>query len=87
MLAKLQDGFEVTVKDEILDDWEFLELLNEIDEGNGSKIVNVARMMLGEEEVGKLKEHFKEKTGKVTVNEMVEAISELLESIGETKNS
>lgn len=87
MLAKLKDGFEVTVKNEILDDWEFLELLNEIDEGNGSKIVNVARAMLGEEEVGKLKEHFKEKTGKVTVNEMVEAITELLESIGEAKNS
>lgn len=87
MLAKLQDGFEVAVKDEILDDWEFLELLNEIDEGNGSKIVNVARAMLGNDEAEKLKSHFKEKTGKVTVNEMVQAITEILESIGEAKNS
>lgn len=86
MLAKLQDGFEVEVKNDILDDWDFLEMLNEIDEGQGGKIVRVAKMMLGEEGVGKLKEHCKT-DGKVPVEKMVSALTELLESLGEAKNS
>lgn len=86
MLAKLQDGFEVEVRNDILDDWDFLETLNEIDEGQGGKIVHVAKMMLGEEGVGKLKEHCKE-DGRVPVEKMVSALTELLESLGEAKNS
>ena len=86
MLTKLQDGFEIEVKDGILDDWDFLEMLNEIDEGQGGKIVTVAKMMLGEDGVGKLKEHCKT-DGKVPVEKMVTALTQLFESLGEAKNS
>ena len=86
MKAVLKDGFEVEVREECLDDWDFLELLNEIDEGNGGKIVKVAKVMLGEEGTNSLKEHVKGTAGKASVDAMVGALSELLESLSELKN-
>lgn len=87
MLAKLSDGFEIEIDENCLDDWEMLDALNEIDKGSSGKIVDVAKMMLGEDGVGKLKEHFRSEGGKVSVTVMVSAITELMESVSTLKNS
>ena len=47
MKAKLSDGFEVDILDEVIDDWEFLEVLTGIDEGETGLIVKAAKMLLG----------------------------------------
>ncbi len=85
MLATLKDGFEVIVRDDCADDWEFLETLNAIDEGDSGKIVTVAKRLMDPEELSKLKEHCRE-DGKVTISRMADAIRELLESLGDSKN-
>lgn len=87
MKAKLSDGFEVELKDDYIDDWEFFELLEEIDEGNSGLIVKVAKMMLGKEGVEALKQHLKETHGKASVSQMVSALTELMESVNSLKNS
>ena len=86
MKATLTDGFEIELKEDCLDDWEFLELLDEIDNGNSGAIVRVAKILLGAEGVKTLKAHLKE-DGKVTVTKMVAALTELMESAAALKKS
>lgn len=86
MKAKLNDGFEVEIIDEVIDDWEFLEVLSSIDEGETGQIVKVAKMLLGEDGVKLLKEHFRDKNGRVKSSVMVDALTEIMESANESKN-
>lgn len=87
MKASLTDGYEVNINDECLDDWEFLELLDEVDTGNGGAIVRVAKLLIGEDELKKLKEHLKGEGKRVPASAMITAITELMQSVGEAKNS
>ena len=87
MKAKLKDGFEVEILDEVVDDWEFLEVLSSIDEGNTGQIVKAAKMLLGNEGVKTLKEHLRGENGRVKSTAMVDALGEILTSANESKNS
>ena len=87
MKAKLKDGFEMTIAESVTDDWEFLEVLASIDEGETGLIVKAAKMLLGNEGVKMLKEHLRGENGKVSSSAMVEALGELMESVNELKNS
>ena len=87
MKAKLNDGFEVEILDSTVDDWEFLEVLASIDEGEAGQIVKAAKMLLGVDGVKMLKEHLRGENGKVSSSAMVEALGELMESVNELKNS
>ena len=87
MIAKLKDGFEVEIIEDNLGDWEFLELLSDIDDGETGLIVKAARMMLGKEGVDSLKDHLRNEKGRVSSESMVYALQELMESASEVKNS
>ena len=86
MKAKLSDGFEVVILDEVVDDWEFLEVLAGIDEGETGLIVKAAKMLLGDEGVNMLKEHLRDDSGRVRSTAMVDALREIMESTNESKN-
>jgi len=88
MKAKLKDGFEVSVNDNILNDWRFLTLLRKIDKGDTALIVDATEILLGgSDEVDRLAEHFEENDGHVPADAMISAFSEILESVNELKNS
>lgn len=87
MIAKLSDGFELQLCEDSLNDWRFLTMLRKIDKGETGLIVDVAEKLLGgEEQVEKLAKHL-EKNGVTHTDEMITAITELMESVGEVKNS
>lgn len=86
MKAKLQDGFEIEVNEACLNDWNYLVLLRKIDKGDAGLIVDAAETFLGEEGVEKLAKHL-EKDGVTPADAMVTAITDLMESVGEGKNS
>lgn len=87
MKAKLNDGFEVNIDEKCLNDWGFLTLLRKIDKGDTGLIVDVAEKFLGgEEEVDKLAKHL-EVDGVTPADKMVSALSEIMESVNESKNS
>ena len=86
MKEKLSDGFEVDILDEVIDDWEFLEVLTGIDEGETGLIVKAAKMLLGNEGVKMLKEHLRDDSGRVRSTAMVDALREIMESTNESKN-
>ena len=83
--GKLESGFEYEIDEAILGDWKMLKLLRGIDKGNASLIVDVVDMLFGDD-VDKLEAHL-EKDGKLTVEAMVEAVTEIFEQHTETKNS
>lgn len=86
MTAKLSDGFEIKISESVTDDWEFLEVLSGIDEGETGLIVKAAKMLLGNDGVKALKEHLRNKDGKVSSTAMVTALGELMESVNSLKN-
>ena len=86
MIAKLNDGFEIEISESVTDDWEFLEVLAGIDEGETGLIVKAAKMLLGNDGVKALKEHLRNKDGKVSSTAMVTALGELMESVNALKN-
>lgn len=86
MKGRLADGFEAELNDNILDDWEFLELLDDVDNGNEGAIVRVAKMLLGKDGLKSLKDHLRQ-DGRVKVTAIVPALTELMESASQLKNS
>ena len=86
MKAQTADGFEVEIIEERLDDWEFLELVEAVDDGEYGKIVKVARYILGDNEVKRLKQHVRDTEGKVKATKMADALREIMESANTLKN-
>lgn len=87
MTAKLKDGYEAQIDEKVLNDWKLLTTLRKIDKGESGLIVDVAELLLGgEEEVDRLAKHL-EVDGVTPLDKMVEAISELMNSVNELKNS
>ena len=86
MKAKLSDGYEARINENCLNDWGFLTMLRKIDKGDAGLIVDVAERLLGgEEEVGKLAKHL-EVDGVTPADKMIDALTELMESVNELKN-
>lgn len=87
MKSVTKSGFEFEIDDECLDDYELLEDLCEIDNGNNAKIVEVVDRILGKEQKDRLKDHLRGKNGRVTATKMGEAIEEIMKATKAGKNS
>lgn len=85
--GKTKSGFEFHIEEEVLDDYEILEDLCAIEEGEANKIPKVAIRIIGDEQMKKLKEHLRGKNGRVSASKMGEAIGEILTGCNEGKNS
>ena len=86
MKVELKDGFVVEVDDNCQNDWGFLSKLRKIDKGDAGLIVDVAEILLGgEDEVERLAKHL-EVDGRTPVDKMVDALTEIMESVNELKN-
>lgn len=86
MKAVLNDGFEVQLDEKCLNDWSFLTLLRKIDKGDTGLIVDIAEKLLGgDEEVERLAKHL-EVDGITPADKMVDALTELMESVNKLKN-
>lgn len=85
MVIKLDDGYKVEILENRLNDWNVLKLLRNIDKGDSSLIVDVAELMLGEEQSDALAEHLAV-DGITTIDSMVDALRQIMES-STAKNS
>ena len=79
-----KSGFDYTVQEEALDDYELLEELREIDKGNTSLVVDAIEKIIGPEQ---LKEHVRDEAGRVSIKRMFDEIGEILRGNQEGKNS
>ena len=87
MNVKLKDGFEVGIAERHLNDWNLLKMLRTIDKGEAALVVDVMEILLGgEENVDALAKHL-EKDGITTVDDMMQALREIIDATNELKNS
>lgn len=71
--GKTKDGFKFEIADEVLESWELLEAINEVEE-EPFKIVKLVTLLLGTEQKKRLIEHL---GGHPSVTQMNEAITEI----------
>lgn len=86
MTGVTKRGFEYTLDEEALDDYELLEMLCEIDRGNNALITIAAAQLLGAEQLASLKEHLRNEKGKVPASAMIEEITQILSGTKDGKN-
>lgn len=84
--GKTSSGFEYEIPKENLDNYELVETLAEA-EANPALFPKTFVMLLGKEQVEKLKKHIKNENGIVPFSKMTEEIMEIMESQKEIKNS
>lgn len=84
--GKTSTGFEYELSEEALNNYELVEALNEIDE-NPLAITKVVNLLLGKEEIKKLKDHVRTENGTVPVENLTNEITEMFNSHSKTKNS
>lgn len=85
--GKTTSGFAFTLDDGVLDDWEILEALNDIDEGDSTKVVAVLKHLLSDDQYKALKDHLRGENKRVKVTDMVAALQDILSASNKTKNS
>lgn len=82
-----QSGFEYTISEDARNDWEMIELLEEMDEGGSpSLLIQVYKKLLGDEQYKALKEHLRKKNGIVPADQMMSEFRSILEGASDTKN-
>lgn len=88
MLAgRTESGFEFELDEDCLDDYELLEDLCDIDNGDASKITIAANRLLGKEQMEALKNHVRNEKGKVSAAKMVDEITQIFKGQSKIKNS
>lgn len=84
--GKTSSGFEFELEDEVLDDYELLENLRKVDEGDNGCLIKVVDQLLGEEQKKRLKEHVRTEKGRVSAKKLLEEVSEIFQSCNAGKN-
>jgi hypothetical protein len=83
LTGKTSSGFEYSISDEALSDWEVLEALTEIDDGHYSAAVRVVNLLFDKEQKKALMEHCRDKkTGRVPQKNIFTELSEILTGSG-----
>lgn len=81
-----ESGFQYTIQPDAIDDYELLEDLCDIDNGDASKITIAARRLLGDTQLEALKDHVRNENGRVPATKMVEEITQIFNE-SKVKNS
>lgn len=84
--GKTSSGFDFHLDEEKTDDYEFLEMVCEIDNGKVSLIPKMAIQLLGKDQMDALKEHVRDSDGKVSARKIADEIGEIMAN-SKVKNS
>lgn len=82
--GKTKSGFEFKLEDNVLDDYELIEALGELDE-NPLKISKVIDLLFGNRK-NEVKEFIKRQKGYVSTKEMSNLITEVFSTVSNGKN-
>lgn len=84
--GKTESGFEFEIDQEIFDDYDFLELLCQIDEGETQLTIKMVDRLLGKEQKERLKEHVRTESGRVSAKKLLAEVKEIFNATKEGKN-
>ncbi len=83
--GKTKSGFKYEISDENVNDWELFKIMAEIDE-NSFLLPKLLKMLLGEEQNRALEEHLRGENGKISIEAMQGAVTEIF-TVTKVKNS
>lgn len=86
--VQIKSGFQLTVDEMALDDMEMLDAIAEAQSEDPLKISFVIKKLLGKEQRKELYDFLRDDTGKVPIDKVTEAVTEVFNALGEEgKNS
>jgi len=83
--GKTKTGFNYKIDNEVLNDYELLELFAEVDE-NPLLVPKLVLIILGEEQKNKLIEHVRDEKGRAKADKVAMELEDILTNSKETKN-
>ena len=91
MKGKTKSGFKFDVNEAVLEDWEVMKAIADMDSGDASRIlrgtVKFVGMVLGDEEEALVKHIRSKNKGACSQDDMYNEVMEIIDSIKEIKNS
>lgn len=79
---RLENGLNIEIQENALNNMELLDDLVDLDEGNGYAISRIVSRILSKEQKKKLYDNLRE-DGTVQVSKVVEALKEIFDKLGE----
>lgn len=79
-------GFAFEIDEGIADDWDAIELLNDITEGKLGALFAFGKLLLGDEQLNALKEHVRGEGKRVSMQSMSAEMMEIFTSLNNAKN-
>ena len=80
-------GFKFEISERRLNNYELLELIGEVDEGQGQVFPKVVKLLFGDEQAKVFKDHLREEDGIVPNDKMADEIKSVFESVNGLKKS
>lgn len=84
--GKTSSGFEYEIEKERINNYELLENISELDD-NPLALTKVVDLLLGKDQIKKLKDHVRTEKGLVPTDKLSSEITEIFQNQNETKNS
>lgn len=84
--GETKSGFAFELRDDALNNWEILKALRAVDKGDVGAIVDVAPILMGEEQLKNLEEHMR-RDGVIKADELIYEVMDMIQSCKEGKNS
>lgn len=84
--GKTESGFMFEIDERNLDDWELLELLEKIDDGDLTFLTKAMVFLLGKEQYEALKKFVKDRDGRIKISVMMNEFNAIMNANKETKN-
>lgn len=83
--GKTKTGFQFKIEEEVLNDYELIEMFAEVDE-NPLLVPKLVKTILGEEQKNKLIDHVRDEKGIAKADKIAMELENILMSSAETKN-
>ena len=91
MKGKTKSGFKFDVNEAVLEDWEVMKAIADMDSGDASRVlrgtVKFVSMVLGDEEEALVKHIRSKNKGACSQDAMFNEVMEIIDSLKEIKNS
>ena len=73
-----KSGFAYEIEADVFDDWDTLDIIRKIQNGDTLAVFDLITRILGDEQTAKLKDHIRTKTGRVPISKANTEIFEIL---------
>lgn len=73
-----KSGFAYEIEAEVFDDWDTLDLIGKIQNGDKFAIFDLIKRILGDEQTNRLKDHIRTPSGRVPISKANEEVFEIL---------